>query len=87
MQQEDGQGSGITHIGGTNSDGTAWTMSESDAVAGIKTGKLKFYVNIDRMGLSKGVWLGVEQKQGREVLATTGDGADPSTLLNLPDCP
>lgn len=77
----------VTHIGGTNSNGSAWKMSEQDAVAGIKGGKLKFYVNIQRGDDSKGIWLGVEQKQGRDVLTPTGEGADPSLLLSLPDCP
>jgi hypothetical protein len=77
------QGDRVTHIGGTNSNGTAWKMTELDAVAGIKSGKLKFYVNVVDVA-SKGVWLTVEQKQGREVLSTT---QDPSLLLTLPDCP
>ena len=77
------QGDTVTHIGGTNSDGTAWKMSEQDAIAGIKNGKLKFYINVVDVA-SKGVWLTVDQKQGREVLSTTGD---PSMLRNLPDCP
>lgn len=76
-------GDRVSHIGGTNSNGTPWKMSEADAVAGIKNGKLKFYVNVvDQQ--SKGIWLTVEQKQGREVLSTTDD---PSMLLRLPDCP
>ena len=73
-------GDRVTGIGGTNSDGSAWRMSERDAVAGIQSGKLRFYVNSD----TGGIWLLVEQKQGREVLSVTGD---PSLLLRLPDCP
>jgi hypothetical protein len=73
----------VTHIGGTNSDGTSWKMSEQDALQGIRNGKLKFYVTVD----SKGVWLGASQEQGRDVLKPVGEGSDPSLLLHLPDCP
>ncbi|HEY2806199.1 MAG TPA: DUF3892 domain-containing protein [Gemmatimonadales bacterium] len=85
--KQSGDRARVTHIGGTNSDGTAWKMTEAEALAGIKSGKLKFYVNVESDGKSRGIWLGVDQKQGRECLTTTGEGADPSALLGLPDCP
>ncbi len=77
------EGDRVTHIGGTNSNGSAWKMSEADAVAGIKDGRFKFYVNVVD-AQSKGIWITLAQKQGKDVLSTA---EDPSLLLRLPDCP
>lgn len=76
-------GDRVTHIGGTNSNGTAWKMSAADAIAGVKSGKFKFYVNVvDQQ--SKGIWITLSQKQGKDELSTD---EDPSLLLRLPNCP
>jgi len=75
-------GEGIAFIGGTNSDGTHWRMSMQDAVAGMKSGKYKFYIS----GEGQGHWLTTVQEQGRDVLGLA-DEADPHLLRSLPDCP
>ena len=80
-------GQRVSHIGGTNSNGTAWKYTEEDAIKGIKTERWKFYVTVDRQGDSHGVWLQVASHQGREYLKTDADGEEPNTLLSLPDCP
>ena len=72
-------GDTITQIGGQNSDGKSWSMSDRDAIAGIKSGKFKFYV----AGEGRGIWLVVQQKNGRDVLETEGD---PALLRALPNC-
>ena len=72
----------ISHIGGTNSDGTQWKKTEDQIIAAIKSGNWKFYVD----GGGKGIWLVVATHQGREYLKTEEDGVEPSSLLNLPDC-
>ena len=77
----------ISHIGGTNSNGTPWKYSEADAIKGIKAERWKFYVTVERGADSHGVWLQVAADQGQEYLKTDADGAEPTTLLSLPDCP
>lgn len=72
----------ITDIGGKNSDGTPWKMSADNAIAGMKNGKLKFYVSLD----GKGVSLVVGSAGGRDYLKTVQDAGDPATLLALPEC-
>ena len=67
----------VTQIGGTNSAGKAWTMSDRDVIAGIKSGKLKFYA-------PGGEWIVVQQKNGRDIIETE---KDPNILRSLPECP
>jgi hypothetical protein len=67
----------VTQVGGTNSAGKSWSMSDRDVVAGIKSGRLKFYI-------SSGAWIVVQQKNGRDVIEVDGD---PAALGGLPECP
>lgn len=73
----------ITHIGGTNPDGTRWYLTEEDAIDGIKRGKWQFYVHAG----GRSVWVIIERApSGREYLKTEADGYRPDNLLSLPEC-
>ena len=72
----------VTHVGGTNSDGTQWKKTSDQIIAAIKSGEWKFYVD----GGGHGIWLVVATHQGREYLKAATDGDEPTSLLGLPDC-
>jgi hypothetical protein len=74
----------IRNIGGINGNGTRWRLSENEAIAGIRRGEWKFYVN--RGGSS--VWVIIARSAaGHEYLKTEADGEQPNNLLSLPECP
>jgi hypothetical protein len=73
----------ISHIGGTNPNGSAWKLSEDDAIAGIKAGTWSFFVNVR----SQRVAVIIAKHLGREYLKTEADGVEPNNLLSLPECP
>lgn len=73
----------IANIGGLNSDGTRWRMTEDAAIAGIKAGKWSFFVSAQ----GSTVWVIVATHLGREYLKTQADGLRPDNLLSLPECP
>jgi hypothetical protein len=74
----------VSHIGGTNADGTHWLLRQSDAIAAIKQGHWRFYVEDE---LARRTALTVASHLGREYLKAAGDDLQPARLLSLADGP
>lgn len=73
----------ITHIGGVNTDGTRWKLTESAAIVGTESGRYRFYVNVG----GKRVLVEVATHERRKYLRTRADGYAPNNLLSLLECP
>jgi hypothetical protein len=75
----------IIYIGGTNSDGTRWRITQERAIKGIESGEWKFYVARPQ---DDSVWVEVAVSRfGNKYIKTTADGDLPNNLLSLPECP
>jgi hypothetical protein len=74
----------IHSIGGVNSDGKRWKLTEAEAIQGIKDGKWAFYV--ERPSGHR-AWVEVATRLGKEYLKTERDNEQPDNLLALPECP
>jgi hypothetical protein len=74
----------IRSVGGTNADGTAWKLSQEDAVSGALQGKWSFYV---RRGGSTVNVVVARSRFNNLYLKTEADGEHPDNLLSLPECP
>ena len=72
----------ILYIGGSSA-GTAWKLSQEQAIEGIEAGKWQFYVSV--AGTSVWVIIAISQ-YGNKYLKTQNDGEQPNNLLSLPEC-
>jgi len=74
----------ITHVGGVNSDGTAWKLTEQAAIDGIRAGKWAFYVHVGNHTVNVII---ARSQAGHDYLKTVADSYRPDNLLSLPECP
>ena len=74
----------IWNIGGQNSDGSVWKLSESEAIAGIDARRWSFFVE---RAPGDDVDVVIAARLSARYLTTPSDGEDPDVLLALPECP
>jgi hypothetical protein len=74
---------GVTHIGGPSSRGRGWRMSVQEAIQGMLTGELGFFLERDNQRANLVVGY---SKEGYRYLKVEGDENGSKVLLDLPEC-
>jgi len=73
----------ITLIGGVNTQGAFWRLTQEDAIVGIESGRWSFFV---RAGGRVAAVIVAVSRYGHKYLKTVADGEQPDNLLSLPEC-
>ena len=74
----------IEYVGGKNSDGTRWKITQKDAIRRIEQGINQFYVF--KNGVRTNVIVSIS-RFGNKYIKTEADGYEPNNLLSLVRCP
>ena len=74
----------IVNIGGINTDGTRWKISQADAISAIESNKWNFYVG---KGSKMVDVIIATSAAGYKYLKTKNDTTTSNNLLSLPECP
>jgi hypothetical protein len=74
----------VHRVGGINTDGSRWQLSEDEAIAAIKDGRWTFWTTCNEGNVRVMI---AKNGQSREFLRTEMDGDQPDGLLALPECP
>lgn len=73
----------IQAIGGMNSDGKNWKLTQKEAIDSIKSGKYAFHVQVNGKAVNVIV---AKSRYGNEYIKTEADGDEPNNLLSLMEC-